>query len=533
MAEVGVTLKTGSAAAAAGEGAGTTVPPASRTASAKSVKDYITGSTVSASRLRPEGEAFVSAIVDEANKLGLDLRVTKIQNSRYEARVFASGNNCVVFIFNDTYVREQARTPTSATIPSLVQQMRLRGITEKIIQVRVIYKESYDRPERAVASLVNTFRAKDDVTFKDLQIGDYNASGELHVNMNLKDTLAFAEGLCDGPVAAGDFGFILSAKTRDPNLASMYGQDNVEITNIGGVTMYTDIKRVPTDIYRTQFKYIPTVVITGIYSRIRTDEMAAVLSVIGADIAINRGLWRNSFATVAGGERNLGNLFAPDRKTGKRFEVTSPMDREAIIQQHFYTTTPPTVTPLLAIDLQEGADQFPGLKDILGNPDKFKAAIANFTHDNSILNYEITQGETVQYDGVVETPKGLMDTRAVDYLFLVDPKGGNISPERVASFLDYPDPNDPRAIEKRIIQLEEFYTKMDIMYTTRRVFFNPDFIRACGAAIAQHVNFQFDSVLAAQTYDISQLKPFTPTGAAFVPAGYNAGAMGGYRGFAY
>ena len=120
----------------------------------------------------------------------------------------------------------------------------------------------------------------------------------------------------------------------------------------------------------------------------------------------------------------------------------------------------------------------------------------------------------------------------MDFLFLVDPKGGGVSHDRAASFLDYPDPNDPRAIEKRALQLEEFYNKIDLTYTTHRVFFNPDFVDGMSADLGASIHLIIDSQINSQVYDISGLKRFGNVGAHFV-AGGNPAGFGGFRGFVY
>lgn len=191
--------------------------------------------------------------------------------------------------------------------------------------------------------------------------------------------------------------------------------------------------------------------------------------------------------------------------------------------------------PLLAIDLQEGADQFPGLKDLLANPDEINSLLATFTGGNARM-FPISQLETLQYDGIVDTAKGRVDTRSIDFLFLVDPKGANVGHDRAAPFLEYPDPNDPRAVEKKASLLEEFYSasKIDLAYITHRIFFNPDWVTALVEDMAQSINFTVDSYVNNSALDLSGLKRFQPNGMCgmFNPGGSTVGWQG-WRRFQY
>ena len=527
MAEAGFTLRAGAAGAGTpADDAGAKKTTTSRPAEAKSVVDYI-GLAATASKLRADGETFVANVVEAANKYqGIDLKVEKIPGDNYEARILVNADQAIVLVFHDTFARrDMTRIPSISVMKDVIKSAQLKGITAKIISAIVVLKEEYENYETVAAGIVNSFRATDEHTYEGLSIGDFDASGELHISLNLKDVLNFAATTTGDPIAHADSGLLLYAKQRNKD-NSGYGVDDSKMIPILAVTGYTDIKRVPADPYMSTYKYDPTFVITGIYGPIRTEEMAMVGVSLAADVFIHRGMWLNAFSTFTEGERNLGSIFF-DPKTKKPFVCHNILERTELMKQHFTSNV-----PLLAIDLQEGADQFPGLKDLIANPDKIKKILRDFTGGERAGQFEIIQGETISYDGRVETAKGRVDTRAVDFLFLVDPKGGGVSHDRAASFLDYPDPIDRRAIEQRALQLEEFYNKIDLTYTTLRVFFNSDFVDGMSADLGASIHLIIDSQINSQVYDISGLKRFGNVGAHFV-AGGNPAGFGGFRGFVY
>lgn len=525
MAEVGVTLHTGAAGAGAGESAKRSTT--SRPAEAKTVVEYI-GLTARASKLHKDGEEFMSNLQSEIEKNKIDISVEKIMGDNYEARVITHNGNAVVLIFHETFVRrDMSHIPSVSVTKDIIRKLEIAG-GAKVVQVLVIFKDQYEKFENVAVAITNTFLSVDGA-FKNVAIQDFNASGELHVSLNLKEVLQFAETTTGSPVSHADTGLLIYAKRRDPN-KSGYGTDNDMICEpIGAVVGYTDLKRVAADAFNASFKIDPTFVITGVYSPIRTKEMAMFLISAAADVFIGRSMWLNAFSNFGEGEKNLGNLFI-NPSTKKPFSCKNIQERTLLIQQHF--TSP---TPLLAIDLQEGADQFPGLKDLIADPEGIKAAIATFTGGECAKQFDIVQGEAIQYDGLVDTPKGKIDTRAVDFLYLVDPKGANVSHDRAAAFLDYPDPNDPRAIEKKAAQLEEFYnaSKIELAYNTHRVFFNPDWVVGLVQDLIASINLQIDSWVNNQVYDVSNFKRFN----ANLGVGYSAAGGGatwtGWRGFAW
>lgn len=535
MENKGVTLTGGGIHAGTGagsdEGAAGTTTRAARAAAAKSVTDYAQLAAC-ASKLHQDGEQFVSNIVTEAARYDLELKVTKITGSNYEARVLTGKGMAYILIFHETFVRRDiSRAPSVSVTRDVIEQMELLGITEPVIQVLVVFKDMYAKYENVAVGIINSFLASDGVSFKDLTIQDYDASGELHVSLNMKDALAFAETTTGSPLAHCDSAILIYSKTRkDKKNSSGYTtDDDIVMRPICAVTGYTDLKRVPADMFNSQYKYNPTFVITNIYSLVRTTDMAMFGITVAADVFIQRGMWLNAFSSFGEGDRNLGNLFV-DPRTKKPFACKNIADRTMLMQQHFVSNV-----PYLAIDLQEGCDQFPGLKDLIANPDKIREAIRTFSGGNSSAGVDIIQGEAIQYDGIVDTNKGKIDTRAVDFLFLVDSKNGpGVAHERAATWLDYADPNDPRAVEKKALALEDFYRpeKIELGYTTHRVFFNPDFVTAVAQDLSTGIHPIIDSWVSNQVYDISGMKRFASNMAAMFSAG-GGSTYSGFRGFAY
>lgn len=534
MEESNIKLHMGAAGAGAGapagEGAGK--KEAARPEGARNIIDYV-ATAASASKLRQDGEDFVANIVSEATRsYQCEMKVTKVAGSNYEARVLSFNGLAIMLVFHDTFIRaagDLSKAPTISVFQDAKHQYDLRGGKDEIIQALVITKELYSAPEKVAAGLVNTFRACDNVTFKNFAIQDFNAGGELHISMNLKDVLAFADSVSATPVSHADSGILLYVKRRKAQRTGYAVDGNdFDMVPILAVTGFTDFKRVPADPYNSTWKFLPTYVITGCYSPIKIEEMGLLGVALAADTFIGRNKWLDPFMSFSAEGRNLGSLVL-DEKSGKPKKCINPAQVSAFMQTCF--TTP---TPLLAIDLQEGADAFPGMRELLNNPDKIKRILSNFTGGANVKNVQsVVQAIVNSYDGQVETNKGRLDTRAIDYMFLIDPKGAAVNPDRAGVFLEYADPNDPRAIEKKVAALEEIFNKSDILYKTHRAFLDPDFVKALAMDMSASINIIIDSYVSNQAYDISGLRTFAPNmGGMFMGAGNGGGGFMS-RGFAW
>ena len=410
--------------AGGGEGSPAARPAArtSRPAEAKNAVDYL-GLTAQGSKLRKDGEEFVKNVVDETAKYEVELKVTKVPDTNYEARVLSYNGYAIVLIFHDTFQsHDKMNIPSVSCTKDIIRSLEIKGVTDTIVEVIVVTNDMYQQYDRMAVSIVNTLRAADETTFKDMTIGDLKASGEIHANLNLKEVIAFAETTTGSPVAHADSGAIIYVKQRVKNNSGYGIGDDVKTIAIGAVTGYTEFKRVPvtaTAVGGTlcQYKYDPSFIVTGVYSPIRTKEFAAFLIAAAHDIFIARGLWINAFSSFGEGERNLGSLFI-NPETKKPWKIQNFAQREALMRQHFVSTT-----PLFAVDLQEGRDQFPGLKDFLSNPESIKNIIKSFTGDARILDFPIQQGDdVVQFrSAATSTPSVLRRSSIMRILAILAP----------------------------------------------------------------------------------------------------------------
>ena len=551
MAEPGATGVTvhGSTRTLGGAGAPAgSEPRASKPAKAFSIADLVITKSAVASRLRKDGEDFVNNVVEIASNQIFPMKITVIpvRGGNFEARVLDNGSYAYALIFHETFTRRSANTiPTDSVIREVVSQLQMVGCTSQLINCFVVTKDWYEKSEQIGKQIFNSFAAADPKYYEGHGIEMFNQPGKvLTVSSNMLEAIRYAETTTGGPIGFADsalLAYIKDTTNKGNEGGGIYGQGEPDRTDVLSVTWYTDFKTryVAGNYGFGGFRIDPTVVITGIYSSIRTKEMAQLALALVADRAIFQKGWLNAFTTFSSTTtRNLGNLLK-DQKTGKPTPCKSPADVNMVIQKNFLNPDGSLVVPYLALDLQEGADQFPGLREILSNPDLLKSEHAAFTGSTNANPFNITQGRILAYyDGLVDTPKGKVDTRGIDYMYLVDTaNGGKLNPADVEFLLTDIDPSqDPTAPRKKIDYLEQncYPGKIDCLYTTWRVFLNPQYVQGLLSDFASLIPLNWEDRVQNNAYDRSGLATFNIQNNVpqFAPVG-GPGGFGGRLGFGY
>lgn len=540
MAEPGITVHAGAPTPGS-----STVPPvrSSSPAKALSIADLVVTKSAVASRLRKDGEEFVSNVVEVASSqvFPMDIKVVPVRGSNFEARVLDNGTYAYALIFNETFTRRSAvATPTDTCIAEIVQRLPQLGVTSQLINCHVITKDMYDRFEQEGKAVFNSFAAADPKYYAGHGIELFTQPGKvLTVTSNLAEVIRYAETTTAANIGFADsgiLGYIKDTTNKNPN-RGIYGQSEPDRTDVFAVTGYVDFKTrfVAGGFGMQSLRIDPTYVITGIYSTIRTKEIALIALACAADRMIFQKGWVQAFTQFGTSTRNLGNLFRD--AAGKPTPCKSLDDVNKALAKGFLDPNGSLVNPLLAIDLQEGCDQFPGLREILSNPDLVKAGLSAFTGCNAASGYNITQGEPLVYfDGLVDTPNGKVDTRSIDYMYLVDRNGGKLAPSDVDFLLNDINPKaDPTAPRRKIDFLESncYPGKIDVLYTTWRVDLNPNFVKGVLSDLASQIPLNWEDRMVNNTYDRSGLARFDSVGVpTFMSAGGPA-AFSGNFGFQY
>lgn len=514
----------------AGETTTTTQPKASRAREAKPMSGFL-AKVATASQLSREGVTFVENIVSEACKHGIELQATKIAGSNYEARVYTNSEYALVHIFQSTFSRMNTafRVPTISVEQDVIQKLQSLGIRQKLLSMVIITDDQFEDYESIAASMANSIKAVDG-TLADMTIGDFTNGYELVCTSKLNDIEAFARSR-RRKLPHHTLGIMLYGKDRNGSQNVIAGSTQEDRITLGCLLAYTDIKKVQVSAY--DYKYLPTVVVTDIISDFRTEEVASVLIALAANQFIGQSGWLEEFSKFGPNDRNLGTLFL-DETTKKPYQAKNVAERTEIIRQHFMLNQQGACVPLFALDLQEGYDIFPGLRNFVANPELIKKSIDAFTGSNLAANAgNIAQARVLRFDGRIQTGDkrngDYIDTRAVDFMYLVDPKGLNVNRAEADGFLTIADPNDPRAVEQQVALLERFFdpSKIQVLYKTHRLIFDPSFIAMMGSAIAQSMPVTFDQYNTNMTFDMNGLRVMDP--GAFQFSSINRGT--GFGGF--
>lgn len=495
-------------------------PKASRAREARPMSGFL-AKVATASQLSREGVMFVENVISEASKHKIEFNSQKIAGSNYEARLYTTDKYALVHIFQSTFSRLNTafRVPTISVEQDVIQKIQSLGITQKLLSMVVICDDQFEDYESIAAGMANAIKAVDG-TLEDMTINDFTNGYELVCTSKLPDIEAYARSR-KRKLAHHTLGVMLYAKDRSANQNMIAGSTQEDRVVLGCALAYTDIKKVQVSAY--DYKYLPTVVVTDIISDFRTEQVGSVMLALAVNQFIGQGGWLEEFSKFGPDDRNLGSLFV-DPTTKKPFHCKNPAERTEIIRQHFLLDQSGACTPLFALDLQEGADIFPGLRNFIANPESIKSAIDQFTGSNLKANTaNIAQAHILRFDGRIQTGDKRngewVDTRSIDFLHLVDPKGLNVSRAEADSFLSVADPNDPRAVEKQVADLEKFFdpSKIAVLYKTHRLIFDPQFIAAMGMAIAQSMPVTFDQYNANMTFDMHGLRAMAPNAFQFTP----------------
>lgn len=486
---------------------------ASRARGAKSLLDFIAFAP-SATQLSKEGEAFVDDIVAQVKSMSngkIELNVVKASLGNCEARIFTTDELAVAYLFHSTYVRPASapHAPTCTAANKIDLTMKNLGLTQKLLDLVVVMEHEYDDATTKAKNIVTKIMSYDGELSK-VTAAEFSANGLRYaVTTRLDEVDSYLRNF-KKTLPYHTIGVRLDVLTQERNERT--GQIEEIRKPIGAVTGFTYFTK--TMNYTTGPKFQPHVVIdtSGMVSPITTTGMCSVLLSIAVTQFITYGGWMEEFSNFGPSGRNFGILVLD--KAGKPYFITDVEHRDEFVRQWFQPGPDGVCHPILELDLQEGAEQFPCVREFVANPDKLKKEIDDFTGGSiSSAVGDIRQAEFIRYDGFIQIGDRKngewLDTRWVDFLNMVNPKGTmKISRDLADALLSIPNPMYGQAIEDQAKLLEQFWPadKIALLYCTHRLVLKPEFVNALGSSIAALLpNVSFGSTSTNMMFDSSRL----------------------------
>ena len=493
-------------------------PTASRARGAKSLLDYITLAP-SATQLSKEGELFVDEVVAQVKSMSngqIELEVKKASLGNCEARIFTTDKYAIAYLFQSTYVRPASspHAPTCTAAAKIDIVMKSLGIEQKLLDVVVVMESDYEDAVLKAKNIITKLMSFDGELSK-ITAAEFAANGLRYaVSTRLDEVDAYLRNFRK-TLPYHTIGVRLDVLTQERNERT--GQIEEIRKPVGAITGFTYFTK--TMNYTSGPKFQPHVVLdtTGMVSSIQTPGMASVLLSIAITQFITYGGWMEEFSNFGPNGRNFGILMQD--KTGKPYFITDVERRDEFVRQWFQPGPDGVCHPILELDLQEGAEQFPCVREFVANPERLKQEIDEFTGGEiAKVVGDIKQAEFIRYDGFIQVGDRKngewLDTRWVDFLNMVNPKGTmKISRDMADPLLSIPNPMYVQAIEDQAKLLEQFWPaeKIALLYCTHRLVLKPEFVNALGGSIAALLsNVSFGQMATNMVFDSSRLAGVMP-----------------------
>lgn len=515
MADTAMTFKGGGVPVApADTGAGTEAPRSSAPAEIKSITDIMSLCTAP-TILSKEGEAYIEKIVEALEQSGRPAKSHRIVGANYEARIIESGGKYQVFVFAETYTSTGDPTPIATCAKDFRVNFRSAGFDPaQVAQFIVVTKEDYEKVDIMAAYIVNSYLAADTKVVRELSAAQL-ATGTFRITTDPSAVSQYIEQTYPlKTLPRSDVKLLLYTVRQIENSYDSNGRPEVQRIPIVAVGAYTDFEYFSSVNFYTgnTQKFSPLTVITGTHSRLVSEKIAIVGTIMARWVFITQGRWLEQFSSFQKGSPDIGMLVLDEK--GRPCQAANITDRNLAIERALSSRI-----PNMAIDLQYGAPIMPGLRDLIRNAAAFNQLVDNFTGGKGASQaanpYQLM---AIRSDGRVRVTKNgvadYVDTRVVDYLHLLT---AGVDPKSAADMLQ--PALDPKI---KADALKRSYPEAQLLYVTHRLILNPVWVDGIMADIVPSLRVQIDGSFAPNTYDLSQLAAFQQSNIGFMGGAGNA-----------
>ncbi len=489
---------------------------------AKNLIDLMSNNLETPSHLDASGTKYLEDITTTFDKHGFGVNMHRVNGSNYEASVIAKGNIGIALIFAKSY-QNTNNLAVAAMRKDIETRMNLIDASVVIDQVIVVDERMYGRAEKMASFVKNEINSTlvpelNAVTAQSFSGGDFIASRDMSA------VRQFIEARSPHSTPArDDIGVILYA-TRQKQNPGGFGRPEIEKIPVLAVTGYTTFYMAPNFSMNGMSptfgatKFIPMTVITDVVSDLKNPSMLATGLALAIDGFVHRNGWMDQFTSFSKSSPNVGRLIRDDK--GQPWFAKDIQSRNEFFQN--YLTS---MSPLLAIDIQEGRARIGALKNLIFNPGEFCHSINSFTLGRGAVD---ASGNPINpfiqcfrsFDGtVIKSNQEVVDSRCIDYLSLsVDiPQIDTLAP-----FLQC-----PMDIRQNIENIRKHYPSgTEALYVTYRAVIAPNFIVNVSNDLRQSLKLSYDYANDNQVYDmvgLVQNYSFTNFGGLASGGGYNQG----------
>lgn len=423
------------------------------------------------SNLSPEGEAYRDELIRQAQEFGLqELKSTSndyllIYNKK-ESHVEG-----IVFIFSETSSENEYVPPVQMTEEAYALFSQHVG-RFYLLDTIVVDPVDYDRV-RLMASFVANQLSDTMQEAREITVQSFGGR-PLVVDCELSNVLSYINKFSPHGVSPRcDFGALVQLdKGRDVTQPMNTGAQRESILAIAG---YTEFIQAETGMLsREQIqqgehtKYVPIVTISEIVSHIPSPNLMGIALPVAAQAFIMHSQWLAPYG-YGKNTLNLGNL-VEDGKSGKMWSCESQQQRDQLLAQYM-------LNPFLAIDIQDGRADLPGIQYFRDHPGEVVKLMQDFTQGRSVVPPQQGIPKWEKFGGYATIKGQKADIRYTDYLHLAkDIKDA----KSIKHFLH----KQPRP-DTHLQNVRNVFPDAKVLYGGHQMVLPADFVNSIIAAISQ------------------------------------------------
>lgn len=361
----------------------------------------------------------------------------------------------------------------------------------QLLHIMTVTENDYDKCMQMAAYISNTLQMKsgDSEIEKNLtisQLKKYRIVIDSDIN-NVKNF--FKKHYPHKAIPRCDIGFIASIgnikKNYNQFMGGMDSFDNLTpLFAVSGYTEFIEESIAP----GTPIKFTPIIHVTGILSIIPSSKILSMAIPVAVELFISGGMWKAQYLNPVKGSINIGNLIN-DPKTNKPWVAKTQNE----ITGFFNTYMNP---PFFAIDIAEGKARIPNIEKLMSDNIILDEMASFLEIDRSnFQNMNVGKIGFNEIIGEIEADDNIIDSREIDYLFLMSKVGYRDKFEAFKYRLV-----DPTKRAELISEIANF-TKTGINYV---FLIDSNIVRISATVIGQNLTFYNPGMNTIPTVSLSQ-----------------------------
>lgn len=291
----------------------------------------------------------------------------------------------------------------------------------RLLNVIYVTKHDYAKYAQMACHIINNLQMAEDSAVDNFNVNTLSKF-QISVDIEKASVIDFINrNSPHGVMNRTDFGFVLSANEKKDNY---YPENNHrtpghELLAVTGYTEFIETNNIM-DINGSIQKFTPIIHISDIVGTIPTAKLLSLALPVAAQVFVSSELWKYGYNALRKSEPHPGNLIIPP-KTAKPWFAPDQAALNGFYRQYLNF-------PIFVIDIPEGRARISGLEKFLYDSchAEMLREFAEFLGISGFSGNYATLGKVAYSEviGVVKaSPAGYIDSRFIDYLYLVMASG--------------------------------------------------------------------------------------------------------------